>query len=241
MQKANKAVVIIPTYNEKNNIELVINKLIGFNVDILIIDDNSPDGTAQVVENLREQYENRIHLIEREGKLGLGTAYIEGFKWALEQTYEYILEMDADLSHNPKDVPHLINECQKGYDLVIGSRYCKGVNVINWPLKRLIISYIASRYTRIITRLPIQDPTAGFKCFRRSVLEKINLGDVKSTGYAFQIEMNYRAFKEDFQLREIPIIFTERTEGESKMSKQIVFEAIFMVWKLVILNLIGRL
>ena len=241
MQKANKAVVIIPTYNEKNNIELVINKLIGFNIDILIIDDNSPDGTAQVVENLREQYENRIHLIEREGKLGLGTAYIEGFKWALEQTYEYILEMDADLSHNPKDVPRLINECQKGYDLVIGSRYCKGVNVINWPLKRLIISYIASRYTRIITRLPIQDPTAGFKCFRRRVLEKINLDDVKSTGYAFQIEMNYRAFKEDFQLREIPIIFTERTEGESKMSKQIVFEAIFMVWKLVILNLIGRL
>ncbi|HMA62378.1 MAG TPA: polyprenol monophosphomannose synthase [bacterium] len=241
MQKANNAVVIIPTYNEKNNIEFVINKLIGFNVDILIVDDNSPDGTAQVVKDLQNKYENKIYLIEREGKLGLGTAYIEGFKWALQQTYEYILEMDADLSHDPRDVPRLINECKLNYDLVIGSRYCKGVNVINWPLKRLIISYIASRYTRFITRLPVQDPTAGFKCFKRKVLERINLDDVKSTGYAFQIEMNYRAFKEGFYLREIPIIFTERTEGESKMSKQIVFEAILMVWKLVILNFLGRL
>ena len=241
MHNANPAIVIIPTYNEKNNIKLVVKKLIGYDIDILVIDDNSPDGTAQVVKELKEQYKNRIYLIEREGKLGLGTAYIKGFKWALKKDYQYILEMDADLSHDPADVPRLIKKCRQGHDFVIGSRYCKGVNVVNWPLKRLIISYLASRYTRFVTRLPIQDPTAGFKCFNREVLEAIEFDNVKSTGYSFQIEMNYRAYKKGFEPKEIPIIFTERTEGESKMSKQIVYEAIFMVWKLVILNLLGRL
>ncbi|MCF7885394.1 MAG: polyprenol monophosphomannose synthase [Candidatus Marinimicrobia bacterium] len=241
MDKTNPALVIIPTYNEKNNIPLVIKKLIGFDVDILVIDDNSPDNTADVVREHQEEYKNRIYLIEREGKLGLGTAYIKGFKWALDHNYRFILEMDADLSHNPKDVPRLINKCKQGNDLVIGSRYCNGVNVVNWPLKRLIISYLGSRYARFVTRLPIQDPTAGFKCFHNKVLESIELDNVRSTGYAFQIEMNYRAYKKGFKLHEIPIIFTERTEGESKMSKQIVYEAVFMVWKLVILNFIGRL
>lgn len=241
MKKAKQALVIIPTYNEKNNIQTVINRLLGFDVDILIIDDNSPDGTAQVVKENQKRHNGRIHLIQREGKLGLGTAYIRGFKWAIKRSYQYILEMDADLSHNPKDVPRLIRKCKQGYDLVIGSRYCNGVNVVNWPLKRLIISYLASRYTRIITRLPVQDPTSGFKCFKREVLEAIEFANVKSTGYSFQIEMNYRAYKKGFELTEIPIIFTERTEGQSKMSKQIVYEAIFMVWKLVILNLMGRL
>ncbi|MBN2279483.1 MAG: polyprenol monophosphomannose synthase [Candidatus Marinimicrobia bacterium] len=237
----NKAVVIIPTYNEKDNIRNVISRLEEYFVDLLIIDDNSPDGTASIVKEIMRE-NSHIHILEREGKLGLGSAYVAGFKWALERDYEYILEMDADLSHNPEDVPRLIERCnQNDADMTIGSRYCKGVNVVNWPLKRLLLSYGASKYTRFITGLKVADPTAGFKCFSRKVLENINLDGIKSTGYSFQIEMNFRAWKKGYRISEVPIIFTERTEGKSKMSKAIIFEAIFMVWKLKILSIFGRL
>ena len=237
----NKALVIIPTYNEKDNIRNVINRLEGFFVDILIIDDNSPDGTAGIVKEIIQKNDH-IYIVEREGKLGLGTAYVAGFKWALAREYEYILEMDADLSHNPDDVPRLLERCSHDdTDMTIGSRYCRGVNVVNWPLKRLLLSYGASKYTRIITGLRIADPTAGFKCFNRKVLENINLNGIKSSGYSFQIEMNFRAWKKGYRISEVPIIFTERSEGKSKMSNAIIFEAIFMVWKLKILSIFGRL
>ncbi len=236
------SLVIIPTYNERENVATVIKKLNSLNtgVDILIVDDNSPDGTAEIVKGLQKECKN-LSLLKRSGKLGLGTAYIKGFNWALERRYQYILEMDADLSHNPDDVPRLIKECKKGYDLVIGSRYCNGVNVINWPIKRLLLSYSANKYTRIVTGLPIKDATAGFKCFNRKVLENINFNRVKSSGYSFQIEMNFRVWKKGYSLKEIPIVFEERSEGKSKMSKNIVFEAVFMVWKLKILSFLGLL
>ncbi len=235
-----ESLVIIPTYNERENIILVIEKLLNLDndTDILVIDDNSPDGTATVVKEIMT-HSKKIFILEREKKLGLGTAYVTGFKWALEKKYTYIIEMDADLSHNPEDVSRLINECKKGVDLAIGSRYCNGVNVIAWPLRRLLLSYGASKYTRIITGMPIKDPTAGFKCFHRRVLEYINLDSIKSSGYSFQIEMHFRVWKTGFLIKEIPIIFTERTEGQSKMSKNIVFEAIFMVWKLKFSSLRG--
>lgn len=237
-----KSLVIVPTYNEKENIQAVIERLRALRIqsDILIIDDNSPDGTAQIVRNLQQKFEN-IHLLERPEKSGLGTAYVMGFQWALERDYEYILEMDADLSHNPDDVPRLIEECESGYDLVVGSRYCKGVNVINWPMKRLLLSYFANFYTQFITRMPLKDATAGFKCIRRNVLESINLSRVKSSGYSFQIEMDFRAWDLGFKVTEIPIVFVERTEGKSKMSRNIVWEAIFMVWKLKFLSLMRML
>ena len=236
------SLVIIPTYNERENVATVIKKLNSLNtgVDILVVDDNSPDGTAEIVKGLQKECKN-LSLLKRSGKLGLGTAYIKGFNWALERRYQYILEMDADLSHNPDDVPRLIKECKKGYDLVIGSRYCDGVNVINWPIKRLLLSYSANKYTRIVTGLPIKDATAGFKCFNRKVLENINFNRVKSSGYSFQIEMNFRVWKKGYSLKEIPIVFEERSEGKSKMSKDIVFEAVFMVWKLKILSFLGLL
>lgn len=236
------SLVIIPTYNERENVATVIKKLNSLNtgVDILIVDDNSPDGTAEIIKGLQKECKN-LSLLKRSGKLGLGTAYIKGFNWALERGYQYILEMDADLSHNPDDVPRLIKECKKGYDLVIGSRYCDGVNVINWPIKRLLLSYSANKYTRIVTGLPIKDATAGFKCFNRKVLEDINFNRVKSSGYSFQIEMNFRVWKKGYSLKEIPIVFEERSEGKSKMSKNIVFEAVFMVWKLKILSFLGLL
>jgi len=236
------SLVIIPTYNERENVAAVIKKLNSLNtgVDILIVDDNSPDGTAEIIKGLQKECKN-LSLLKRSGKLGLGTAYIKGFNWALERGYQYILEMDADLSHNPDDVPRLIKECKKGYDLVIGSRYCDGVNVINWPIKRLLLSYSANKYTRIVTGLPIKDATAGFKCFNRKVLEDVNFNRVKSSGYSFQIEMNFRVWKKGYSLKEIPIVFEERSEGKSKMSKNIVFEAVFMVWKLKILSFLGLL
>ncbi|HPA99991.1 MAG TPA: polyprenol monophosphomannose synthase [Candidatus Marinimicrobia bacterium] len=226
-----KSLVIIPTYNEKDNIRTVIERLqaLPIELDILIIDDNSPDGTADIVRELQAD-DPHIFMINRPAKLGLGTAYITGFRWALERDYEYILEMDADLSHNPDDVPRLIQECENGYDLVIGSRYCNGVNVINWPIKRLLLSYGANKYTRMITRMPIMDATAGFKCYRREALAAINLDRVKSSGYSFQIEMHFRVWDAGFKIKEIPIIFIERSEGLSKMSKNIVWEAVFMVW-----------
>ncbi len=237
-----ESIVIIPTYNEKENINAVIEKLDSLKVDldILIIDDNSPDGTGEIIKNLQKSSKN-LHLIERPGKLGLGSAYVKGFRWALDKGYKFILEMDADLSHNPEDVARLINACKNDTDLAIGSRYCDGVNVINWPIKRLLLSYGANKYTRWVTRLPVKDATAGFKCFRREVLESIDLDRIKSSGYSFQIEMNYRAWKKGFKIKEVSIIFTERTEGLSKMSKGIVYEAVFMVWKLKLLNWIGKL
>lgn len=237
-----ESVVIVPTYNEKDNITTVIDKLTALNLDlhILVIDDNSPDGTGDIVKNLQKKNEH-IFIIERSGKLGLGTAYVRGFHWALERGYKYILEMDADLSHNPDDVPRLIETCKNGADLTIGSRYSAGVNVVNWPIKRLLLSYGANKYTRIVTGMPVKDTTAGFKCFHRDVLEAIDLSKVKSSGYSFQIEMNFRAWKKGFKITEVPIIFIERSEGRSKMSKSIVYEAVFMVWKLKLLSMLGRL
>jgi dolichol-phosphate mannosyltransferase len=228
-----KRLIIIPTYNEKANIEKLINdiQLLDIeNLDILIIDDNSPDGTGEIIKNLQKDNDN-IFIIEREGKLGLGTAYIRGFKYALENNYDQIAQMDADYSHDPKDLIKLFKAVEK-YDWAIGSRYKSGINVVNWPLSRLILSYGANIYSRIITGMKIKDGTAGFKCWNKNVLAKIKLDEVKSHGYSFQIEMNFRAWKAGFKFFEVPIVFTDRTLGESKMSKKIVREAIFMVWKL---------
>ncbi len=228
-----KRLIIIPTYNEKANIEKLINDIQLQNIenlDILIIDDNSPDGTGKIIKNLQKENDN-IFIIEREGKLGLGTAYIRGFKYALKNNYDQIAQMDADYSHDPKDLIKLFKAVEK-YDWAIGSRYKSGINVVNWPLSRLILSYGANIYSRIITGMKIKDGTAGFKCWNKNVLAKIKLDEVKSHGYSFQIEMNFRAWKAGFKFFEVPIVFTDRTLGESKMSKKIVHEAIFMVWKL---------
>ena len=236
-----KALLIIPTYNEIANIKNIITASLSQSPDlyILIIDDNSPDGTAKAVKEMMEN-EPHINLIERPKKMGLGSAYVQGFKYALNNDYDYVLEMDADFSHNPADIPRLL-EAAKKYDVVIGSRYCQGVNIINWPFRRLLISYFASKYVRIITGMPIKDPTSGFKCFRRRVLEAINLDSILSDGYAFQIEMNFRAWVKGFTIYEIPIIFTERKDGVSKMSSQIVWEAAWMVWRLQIMKLLGKI
>jgi len=236
-----KTLLIIPTYNEKNNILKVLDEALSLNIDnldILIVDDNSPDGTADLVKEFYKNHSN-IFLKEREGKLGLGTAYIAGFEYAIENKYDYVFEMDADLSHDPKVIPEFLKAIEEA-DLVIGSRYLTGVNVINWPLRRLFISVMASKYTRIITGLPIHDCTSGFKCFRREVLENIPLHEVSSSGYSFQIEMNFKAWKRGFRIKEVPIIFYDRTVGSSKMSQKIIVEAIFLVWKLKILSLFGR-
>ena len=236
-----KTLLIIPTYNEANNILKVLDEVLSLNIDhldVLIVDDNSPDGTADIVKKYSLNHSN-IFLKEREGKLGLGTAYIAGFEYAIENKYDYVFEMDADLSHDPKVIPEFLKAIEEA-DLVIGSRYLTGVNVINWPLMRLFISVMASKYTRIITGLPVHDCTSGFKCFRREVLEKIPLHEVSSSGYSFQIEMNFKAWKRGFRIKEVPIIFYDRTVGTSKMSKKIIVEAIFLVWKLKILSLFGR-
>jgi dolichol-phosphate mannosyltransferase len=232
-----KTLVIIPTYNEIENIERLVEIVLAKNeeIEVLVLDDNSPDGTALRVKFMQSS-EPRLHLIERPGKMGLGSAYVTGFKYALQQGYDYIMEMDADFSHNPEDVPRLIAAAQK-YDLVIGSRYCNGVNIINWPFKRLLISYFASKYVRMITGMPVKDPTGGFKCFHRRVLESINLDKILSDGYAFQIEMNFRTWVKGFSIKEIPIVFTERLNGVSKMSRHIVWEAAWMVWHLQMLKL----
>jgi dolichol-phosphate mannosyltransferase len=236
-----KSLVIIPTFNERENIEAVIDIVFGLNVHglhILIVDDNSPDKTAELVKGVQKT-EEKLFLIERPGKLGLGTAYITGFKFALENGYDYIFEMDADLSHDPREIPKFLNMIEDA-DLVIGSRYLKGVNVINWPLARLILSVFASQYTRLITGMPVSDCTAGYKCFRREVLEAIPLDEVRSNGYSFQIEMNFKAWKRGFRIQELPIVFTDRTVGKSKMSRKIMFEAAYMVWKLKFMSLIGK-
>jgi dolichol-phosphate mannosyltransferase len=236
-----KTLVVIPTYNECENIENVIGQVfnLGLDIDILVVDDGSPDGTGDIIETMQKN-DSRIHLIRRPGKLGMGTAYDRGFKIAVENGYELVFEMDADLSHDPKDIPRFIKEIPN-YDLVIGSRYINGVSVVNWPLSRLMLSYFASLYTRTITGIPVKDPTGGFKCFSIEVLKAIDLDQIRSGGYSFQIEMNYKAWKKGFRIKEIPIIFTERTGGSSKMSKKIVREAIFMVWKLPIKSLFGKL
>ncbi|MFD0941579.1 polyprenol monophosphomannose synthase [Pedobacter boryungensis] len=221
------SLVIIPTYNEKENIEKIIRKVFSLNYvfDLLIIDDGSPDGTAEIVKRLQLEFPNQLHLEQRAGKLGLGTAYIHGFNWALKRAYQYVFEMDADFSHNPKDLIRLHEACVNGADLAIGSRYVKGVNVVNWPMGRVLMSYFASMYVRFITGITIQDATAGFKCYRRKVLETIPMEKIKFVGYAFQIEMKFTAIKYGFNVVEVPIIFTDRTEGTSKMSTRIFREA----------------
>lgn len=227
--------VIIPTYNEKENAENIISAVFSLksNFDVLIIDDGSPDGTGGIIKNIQSKYPGKLHLIERKGKLGLGTAYIRGFKWALEREYKYIYEMDADFSHNPDDLEKLYKACSKdGADLAIGSRYISGVNVVNWPMGRVLISYFASMYVRFITRMNIRDSTAGFKCYSREVLETIELDKIRFKGYAFQIEMKFTAWKYGFNIVEVPIIFTDRKEGSSKMSGGIVNEAVWGVIKM---------
>jgi len=227
-----KRIVVIPTYNEVDNIAQLIEEIhkVDEQMDVLVVDDNSPDGTAALVKKIMEN-DKRVHLIERPDKMGLGTAYCDGFSWALENHYDIIMEMDADFSHSPQEIPNFLKEIEQN-DLVIGSRYKSGVNVVNWPLSRLILSYGANLYTRIITGMPIKDATGGFKCFRADILKKINLKEIKSNGYGFQIEMNYRIWKKGSKIKEIPIIFIDRRSGVSKMSKKIVYEAIFLVWKL---------
>ncbi len=228
-----RALVIIPTYNERENIRRIVDTVLRQDgrLEVLIVDDGSPDGTGQIVAEL-EAADQRVHLLERAKKMGLGTAYIAGFRWALERDYEYILEMDADFSHDPAHLPQFLRAIEDA-DLVLGSRYQQGrVTVVNWPISRLILSYSANLYARGVTGLPVWDATGGFKCFRRSVLEAIDLSHVRSNGYAFQIEMSFRAWKRDFRITEIPIVFVDRTEGTSKMSKSIVREAIWMVWRL---------
>ncbi len=239
-----KALIIIPTYNEAANITRMIDRLMAldFPVDVLVVDDGSPDGTAQNVTAKQKEYPERIHLIERESKQGLGTAYVRGFEFALQHNYEYILEMDADFSHRPEDAQKLIQAVHDGTcDVAIGSRYCKGISIINWPLSRLILSYGANIYARTITGLPIFDTTAGFKCIRRNVIETIPLKRIKSNGYAFQIELHFRAWKAGFKLKEVSIVFKEREEGVSKMSKAIVREAIWRVWALKFRSVFGTL
>ena len=226
--------VIIPTYNEKENIEKIIRKVFSLPGDfhLLIVDDGSPDGTGDIIKGLQQEFPSKLFLLERSGKLGLGTAYITGFKWALQKGYEYIFEMDADFSHDPEDLIRLYDACSKGKDLVVGSRYTKGGKVVNWPWDRIFISKGGALYTKMITWMPVNDPTAGFVCYNRRVLEKIPLDKVHFVGYAFQIEMKYRAWKLGFKIGEVPITFKDRKEGVSKMSGSIIKEAMYGVWKM---------
>jgi len=238
------SLVIIPTYNEKENIEKIIRTVFSLEKDfhVLIIEDNSPDGTAQIVKSLIPEFQDRLFIEERKGKLGLGTAYIHGFRWALQRHYGFVFEMDADFSHNPADLERLYHACAvEGADLAVGSRYITGVNVVNWPMGRVLMSYYASSYVRFVTRMKVRDTTAGFVCYTRKVLETINLDRIKFVGYAFQIEMKYTACKLGFTLKEVPIVFTDRTEGTSKMNKRIFKEAIFGVINLRFRGLSGKI
>lgn len=239
------SLVVIPTYNEKENIEAILDKVFALEevFHVLIVDDGSPDGTAEIVKNLQEEkYNGKLHLLQRKGKQGLGTAYLEGFRLGLENDkYKYFFEMDADFSHNPDDLVKLRACCADGgFDVCIGSRYIKGVNVVNWPMSRVLLSYFASRYVRIILGIPVEDTTAGFMCYRREVLERIPFKKIKFVGYAFQIEMKYVAYKLGFKIKEIPVIFTERTAGNSKMSKSIIREAVLGVLQLKMRNILKR-
>jgi len=227
--------VIVPTYNEKENIEAIIKTVFKQKkrFHVLVVDDNSPDGTANIVEDLMTRYPKSLFIEKRKGKNGLGTAYIHGFKWAIEKKYDYIIEMDADFSHNPKDLVRLYNACEKdGADVSVGSRYSQGVNVVNWPMKRVLLSYFASKYVRFITGIPVHDTTAGFVCYKRNVLETIRLDKIRFVGYAFQIEMKFKTWKLGFNIKEVSVVFTDRTLGESKMSDGIVYEALFGVLKM---------
>lgn len=237
-----KALIIIPTYNEADNIVKIIGEILSINYDsvlleVLVVDDNSTDGTSKLVKDLNN---DKVHIIERPGKMGLGTAYIEGFKYAIKNNYDYVFEMDADFSHDPKSIPDFLSKMNE-YDLVIGSRYISGIAVVNWPLSRLMISIGASYYTRIITWLPVKDVTAGFMCYRVASLKEVNLDMVKSNGYSFQIEMKFRMWKKGFKMLEIPIVFIDRRAGVSKMSRKIVYEASFMVWKLKFMSFFNKL
>ena len=239
---AERALVIVPTYNEASNIRLIVPEILSQDqrIDVLVVDDNSPDGTGQIADELAGQNQ-RIHVLHRDGKQGLGTAYVAGFKWALDRDYEYIFEMDADYSHDPKHLPEFLAAAQEA-DLVLGSRYLNGrVTVANWPMTRLLLSYFANIYARIVTGHKLWDATGGFKCFRRKVLSSIELDSVTSNGYSFQIEMSFRAKRKGFKIREIPILFVDRTDGESKMSGAIVREAVWMVWRLRLQALARRL
>lgn len=234
--KESDSIVIIPTYNEKENIEKIIRAVFALpkSFHTLIIDDGSPDGTASIVKGLMEaEFAGRLFLVERQGKLGLGTAYICGFKWALEHGYDFVFEMDADFSHNPEDLPRLYHACaDEGFDVAVGSRYVSGVNVVNWPMGRVLMSYYASRYVQFVTGIPVRDTTAGFKCYRRRVLETVDLDAIRFKGYAFQIEMKFTAYKLGFKIKEVPVIFVNRREGTSKMSGGIFGEALFGVMRL---------
>jgi dolichol-phosphate mannosyltransferase len=236
-----KSLVVIPTYNERENLVPLMKQIFaeGLPLEVLIIDDNSPDGTGAVADELAAA-DPRVHVLHRAGKMGLGSAYVAGFRYALERDYDAVFEMDADFSHNPDSLPEFLRELENA-DLVVGSRYLHGVTVVNWPLKRLVLSYGANVYSRIITGIPIKDLTGGYKCFRRQVLEALDLSRVKSDGYGFQIEINYKAWRKGFRIREIPILFVDRRAGESKMNRRIVWEAAWMVWRLRILDLLGAL
>lgn len=236
-----KTLVIIPTYNELNNIQKLIPEILENypELNLLVVDDNSPDGTANIIDEYSKK-DSRVHLIKRNGKLGLGTAYVAGFKYAIENNYDSIIQMDADFSHDPKEIKNFL-ELISIYDLIIGSRYIYGVRVINWPIRRLLLSYFANLYTRIITGLPVKDGTGGYKCIRKEVLQSIDLDKIHSNGYSFQIEINFLAWKKNFKLTEMPIVFVDRVKGSSKMSKKIVYEAVFMVWKLRIKSILGLL
>lgn len=236
-----KALVIIPTYNERENLTELLRQIfvLGLHLEVLIVDDNSPDGTGELADQMAAA-DPRVHVLHRPGKMGLGSAYVAGFRYALDRDYEAIFEMDADFSHNPESLPVFLKELETA-DLVLGSRYLHGVTVVNWPLSRLILSYSANVYSRVITGMPIKDATGGYKCFRRQVLESIDWSRVKSDGYGFQIEINFKAFRKGFRITEIPILFVDRRAGESKMSRKIVWEAAYMVWRLRLLDLIGAL
>jgi dolichol-phosphate mannosyltransferase len=239
-KEGKKALVVIPTYNESENIPRLIGEVLRQDpgIDVLIVDDNSPDGTAGLVKTMMAT-QPRVHLIERPQKAGLGTAYVAGFKYAIEQGFECVFEMDADFSHDPNEIPNFLRRISS-CDLVLGSRYTNGVRVLNWPIQRLMLSYAANLYTRFMTGLPVHDATGGFKCFRRKVLEAIDLDAVKSNGYAFQIEMSFKAWKKGFRIEELPIVFLERQKGASKMSKHIVYEAVFMLWRLRFASMFGK-
>lgn len=229
------SLVVIPTYNEKENIEAILRKVFSLShpFHVLIVDDGSPDGTAEIVQHMQGEYSGKLHLLQRKGKQGLGTAYLAGFQWGLDRDYEYFFEMDADFSHNPEDLVRLRSACaDEGFDVSVGSRYVKGVNVVNWPMSRVLLSFFASRYVRIILGIPVEDTTAGFMCYRREVLQRINFKSIKFVGYAFQIEMKYVAYRLGFKIKEVPVIFTERTAGTSKMSKSIIREAVLGVLQL---------
>jgi len=237
-----RALVVTPTYNEKENLERLVAQVLAVDpcLEMLVVDDNSPDGTGRIADSLSESSGGRVHTLHRAGKLGLGSAYREGFRWALERNYDLVFEMDADFSHDPRYLADFLRASEEA-DLVIGSRYVSGINVVNWPLSRLMLSYGASFYTRMITGLPVRDPTGGFKCFRREVLAALDLDRIQSEGYSFQIEVNFKVWRKKFRIKEIPIIFIDRHSGSSKMNRRIILEAVWMVWWLKLQAVLGRI